>query len=214
MSGVIYLLAGDPFSRSRKPDPAMQAFLKEVGKPKPRVAYIGTASGDDLDFFQAMRAHLRACGAGEAELVPLCGVEGGLDDARKMLGRADAVFVSGGDVEEGMNGLRAHDGLIAYLRELFEQGVPFMGLSAGSTMLARGWVHWAEEGRGRDMLFDCLGFAPIYCDVHGEADDWDELKALLRLLPAGIPGYAIRTGEALRVRDGLVERVAPQPPST
>jgi len=212
MSGVIYLLAGNPYSRSRKPDPAMQAFFKEVGKPKPRVAYIGTASGDDLDFFEAMRAHLRACGAGETELVPLCGAENGLDDARKVLGRADAVFVSGGDVEEGMDGLRTRDGLVAYLRELFEQGVPFMGLSAGAIMLARGWVHWAEEGRGRDTLFDCLGFAPIYCDVHGEADDWDELNVLLRLLPEKTVGYGIRAGEALRVHEGTVKKVESHPP--
>jgi hypothetical protein len=76
-------------------------------------------------------------------------------------------------------------------------------------MLARGWVRWAEADRGakQDTLFDCLGFAPIYCDVHGEADGWDELKTLVRLLPENAVGYGIRAGAALRVCGGIVEQV-------
>jgi hypothetical protein len=117
--------------------------------------------------------------------------------------------VSGGDVSEGMTGLCVWDGMIALLRKRFEKGVPFMGLSAGSIMLSRGWVHWAgEDGLRQDTLFGCLGFAPLYCDVHGEADHWDELKALLRLLPEKTVGYAIRTGDALRVHEGVVEPVS------
>ena len=185
MSGIVYLLAGNPRSRSGSPDPAMQAYIKEVGKKKPRVAYLGTASGDDGGFFEAMRARLQACGAGDVELMPLCGAAADATEARRVLARADAVFISGGDVEEGMAVLRAQKGMAACLKERFESGVPFMGLSAGTIMLARGWIRW-EDGDGEDApgtLFECLGFAPIYCDVHGEDDGWAELKALLRLLP-------------------------------
>jgi len=108
-----------------------------------------------------------------------------------------------------MRGLWACDGIIACLHELFEKGIPFMGLSAGSILLARGWVYWADDAPGfhQDTLFDCLGFAPIYCDVHGEMDGWDELQALLRLLPEKTAGYAIRTGEAIRISDGIVEAI-------
>ena len=209
MSGVVYLLAGNPHARSGKPDPAMQAFIKEVGKKKPRVAYLGTASGDDGGFFEAMRARLQACGAGEVELMPLCGAAADPAEARRVLARADAVFVSGGDVEEGMAVLHAQKGMIACLKERFESGVPFMGLSAGSIMLARGWIRW-EEGDGEEApgtLFECLGFAPIYCDVHGEDDGWAELKALLRLLPQLSVGDGIQAGGALRICEGIVESV-------
>lgn len=207
MSGCVYLLAGNPYARSGKPDSAMQAFFRDVGKPEPRVAYVGTASGDDLGFFEAMRRQLRTCGAGDVELAPLCGVSADPAAARRVIEAADAVFVSGGDVAEGMDGLRAHRGVLALLRQRFEAGVPFMGLSAGSIMLARGWVRWAESPREQDALLKCLGFAPLYCDVHGEADGWDELKALLRLLPAGAVGYGIRAGGALRVCDGVIEEI-------
>ena len=113
MSGVVYLLAGNPHARGGKPDPAMQAFIKEVGKKKPRVAYLGTASGDDNEFFEHMRTRLLACGAGDVELMPLCGAAADPAEARCLLARADAVFVSGGDVEEGMAVLHAQKGLIA-----------------------------------------------------------------------------------------------------
>ena len=209
MSGHIYLLAGNPYSRSGTPDPAMQAFFREIGKPKPRVAYLGTASGDDRAFFEAMRARLLTCGAGEVQLMPLCGAAADATEARRVLARADAVFVSGGDVAEGMEALHAQVGIIACLRERFAKGVPFMGLSAGSIMLARGWVRWADGAADTDpgSLFACLGFAPIYCDVHGESDGWCELKSLLRLLPKETVGYAIRAGGALRVCEGVVENV-------
>ena len=207
MSGCVYLLAGNPHSRSGKPDPAMQAFFREVGKPAPRVAYIGTASGDDAGFFEAMRLRLQACGAGEVELAPLCGAAADPAAARRVIQKAAAVFVSGGDVAEGMDGLRAHSGVIDILRKRFEEGVPFMGLSAGSIMLARGWLRWAEAAGEKDALLECLGFAPLYCDVHGEADGWDELKALQRLLPAGTVSHGIPAGGALRVCDGVVEAI-------
>jgi len=206
MSGIVYLLAGNPFVRGGKPDPAMRAFFKELDSSLPRVAYIGAASGDDRAFFESMRVRLQASGAGEVELAPLCGKAGGVGAAAcRVLERADAVFVSGGDVAEGMDVLRARDGVIACLRKRFEAGVPFMGLSAGSIMLARGWVRWAdEENSSSDTLFDCLGFAPLYCDVHDEGGGWGELRALLDLLPEPTAGYAIRAGEAIRVENGVV----------
>ncbi|MEI7898722.1 MAG: Type 1 glutamine amidotransferase-like domain-containing protein [bacterium] len=206
MNGVVYLLAGNPYS-CRRPDPAMRAFFREAGQPKPRVAYLGAASGDDRGFFEVMRAHLLESGACEVELAPLCGAAGDPAVARRVLSRADAVFVSGGDVAEGMEVLRAREGVIACLQALSAKGVPFMGLSAGSIMLARGWVRFAEEDGEQGTLFECLNFAPIYCDVHGEADGWDELKALLRLLPEGTAGYGIHAGGALRVCEGIVENV-------
>jgi len=205
MSGVIYLLAGNPHSHSGRPDPAMQAFFREVSKKRPRVAYLGAASGDDRDFFEFIRARLLASGAGEVELVPLCGAAADPAAALRMVARADAVFVSGGDVDEGMSALRAQEGVLTCLQERFGNGVPFMGLSAGSIMLARGWVRWGGASGGRDTLFDCLGFAPIYCDVHDEADGWEELKALLRLVPEETVGHAIRAGGALRICEGIIE---------
>lgn len=207
MSGVVYLLAGSPGDRIRGADPAMRAFFDEVRAKKPHVAYIGTASGDDRGFFEALRARLVSSGAGEVDLAPLSGAAANPAVARRLLARADAVFVSGGDVAEGMGGLRAHPGIVTCLRQRFAAGVPFMGLSAGSIMLARGWVSWGDGAEKPDAVLECLGFAPLYCDVHGEEDGWDELKTLLRLLPRNAVGYGIRAGGALRVSEGVAEAI-------
>jgi hypothetical protein len=70
-------------------------------------------------------------------------------------------------------------------------------------------VRWEHEGGGAapGVLFECLGFAPLYCDVHGEGDGWDEFKALLSLLPEKTVGHGIRADGALRVCEGIVESV-------
>jgi hypothetical protein len=74
-------------------------------------------------------------------------------------------------------------------------------------MLAQGWVRWADPANDASAeRFDCLNLAPIFCDTHAEAEDWEELKALLRLgrHPKAI-GYGIPSGGALRVApDGSV----------
>jgi putative intracellular protease/amidase len=186
----------------------MRAFFAEVGRKRPRVAYVGAASGDDPAFFAAMRARLQAAGAGEVELVPLCGAAQCIAEALRVVARADAIFISGGDVATGMDVLRSRKAVLRLLRERFASGTPFMGLSAGSIMLARGWVRWADgEGLGENSLFRCLAFAPIYCDVHGEADGWEELETLLRLLNKRAVGYAIPSGRALRIQGGVVAPV-------
>jgi hypothetical protein len=51
-----------------------------------------------------------------------------------------------------------------------------------------------------------MGLAPIVCDTHGEAEEWEELRSLLRLTPEGTFGYGIPTEAGLCVcPDGTLE---------
>jgi cyanophycinase-like exopeptidase len=118
---------------------------------------------------------------------------------------ADAVFIGGGDVEEGMK-VVARRGVAPFLSELHRGGKLLFGLSAGSIMLARTWVRWEDHDASVGGLFPCLGIADVLCDTHGEDDNWGELKALLQLSPDGSIGHGIRAGSAIRVDpDGTVE---------
>jgi cyanophycinase-like exopeptidase len=118
---------------------------------------------------------------------------------------ADAVFIGGGDVEEGMK-VVARRGLAPFLGELYRDGKLLFGLSAGSIMLARAWVRWGDDDDSVGGIFPCLGIADILCDVHGEEENWGELRALLKLSPDSSLGYGIRAGTAIRVDpDGKVE---------
>ena len=104
----------------------------------------------------------------------------------------------------------AEHGVAPLLRERFEAGAPFIGLSAGSIMLSRQWVRWHDPADDASAEpFDCLGFVPLVCDMHDETDGWEELKTLLRLrrVPEKI-GYGAPTSMGLRVHpDGRIEAV-------
>ena len=184
------------------PDPAMRAAVASIGKGRPTLAYVGCAAGDSPPFRLFITRWLRAAGAGRVAKVSLCVRRPDLAAAKSVLDAADAVFVSGGDVGAGMAVLE-HLDLTSYLRELAGQGKPFIGLSAGSIMLARSWVRWPDSDEEASAeVFPCLGVAPVYCDTHDEEAGWEELTALLRLLPEGSEGWGIPSGGDLIVSPG------------
>jgi len=196
----LYLIAGGRSSiRSRGPDPLVQAVIHRTGVRRPTVAYVGAASRDNPAFRVMIGGLLKKAGAGDVVLAPLCGRRADPDKARQVVAAADLVFMSGGDVEEGMRVL-GQAGMIPFLRRLRRAGRPFFGVSAGSIMLAAAWVRWADpEDDGSAELFPCLRFAPVLCDTHGEDEGWGELKAALSLRPVGAAGYGIVSGAALVV---------------
>ncbi len=197
----LFLLAGRPKARPRanRADPLLQQAMRACGKEHPSVGYLGSASGDDRDFFKMISALLRDAGAGEVLLAPTAAPNADLGKARDILATADAILVSGGDVEEGMQVL-GEKNLTAMVRAQSERGVVFIGLSAGSIMLARQWVRWRDPNDDSSAeLFDCMALAPVLCDTHGEADAWEELVALLRLASPGAIGYGIPSGAGLCV---------------
>lgn len=98
----------------------------------------------------------------------------------------------------------AASGLIALLHERFAAGAVFCGFSAGSIMMSRQWVRWRDPSDDSSAeLFDCLGLVPLACDMHDEADGWEELKKLLTLRGVeGEIGYGVPTSLGLRVGPG------------
>ena len=202
----IYLLAGGRGSLRKGRDPVLTRVLASCGVPHPSIAYVGAASGDSQPFFSMISSHLRRCGAGRVTLASLASGRGKLEKARAILESADMVFISGGDVEAGMEVLGERQ-ILPFLRELFERGKPFFGSSAGSIMLGRQWVRWEDPDDDKTAsLFPCMGFAPIVCDTHGEAEGWEELRSLLQLTAEGTLGYGIPMGAGLCVSpDGALE---------
>lgn len=209
----VYLLAGGRGMERRKgPDPLIRAALGLAGASgertaqpsarRPSVAYVGAASGDNPVFRVWATRLFHKAGAGAVTLAPLCGKRANPRKARAVLEEADIVFVSGGDVEEGMR-ILGDTGMIEPLRLLYRQGKPFFGISAGSIMLARQWVRWKDpQDDATAELFPCLDIARVFCDTHGEGDGWEELKALVRLAPARAIGHGIVSGSALVVGPG------------
>ena len=184
-----FLLAG---GRPRNVD-AMVCMISQAiqGIRKPQVAYIGTANGDNPAFFHMMKLLLKQAGAGKVNFVHLAKNKPDIGKAKDALAGADLIFLSGGEVEDGMAWLERH-GLIAFLKDLYNAGKRFMGVSAGVIMLGTHWVRWKTPGDdSTSELFDCLGIIPHLFDVHGEDEDWVELKAALRLMGNGSRAYGL-----------------------
>jgi peptidase E len=200
----VYLLAGGRGSANQA---VFKAVLAELCKPNPLVAYVGVASDDnEAGFFRFMEGDIRKAGACRLCHALIASPAADLDRARDILNEADAVFVSGGDVEAGINTLRSRNmpGLFA---QLYREGTLFFGASAGSIMLGVEWVRWDDPNDDSSTeLFQCLGIAPVICDTHAEGDDWVELKAALQLKEAGTIGYGIPSGACIRVHpDGRID---------
>lgn len=204
----VYLLAGGPGTLGNPYAGLFRDLLALAGKPKPLVAYLGAASGDNRAFFWMMRRLLEGGGACECALARTASRRADLGETRELLEKSDLVFVSGGDVEAGMRVLEEKK-VVAVLQEVRARGTPFFGISAGAIMLGREWVRWRDpDDDSTAQRFGCLGFADVRCDTHGEKDRWGELRALLRLAGEGATGYGIRTNAALKVLGRKVETVA------
>ena len=175
-----------------------KSALAQTGKKRPLVAYVGAASNDNAGFFTMIKA--AACaGAGGARmrLAKLASPRASASEARALLAESDLVFVSGGDVEHGMNVLRDKD-MVKPIQSLARAGKPMFGISAGSLMLACEWVRFPDDDASKAELFPCLGIAPIHADAHAEADNWDELRVLVDLLR--------RRGDKVKLGYGLTRK--------
>ena len=207
----LYLTAGQGVSHAALVK-FFAAALAECGTASPAVAYIGTASDDDQEFFQIISALILKAGARDVQMAPLCQAPVDVFAAKRIISTSEAVFVNGGDVFAGMQVLKKC-GLVPFLQEQFQKDKLFFGLSAGAIMLGQHWVNW-DEAKGGDTPeeFDCLGLAPAYFDTHAEEDGWAELKALLKLMGRGSRGYGIPRGGCIKIdQSGAITDLSHKP---
>lgn len=202
----VYLLAG---GRPRNPltlNPLLQAVYRESGKVLPSIAYVGVANEDSKAFYLMMASALKAAGAGRIKHALITPPKADLKKAEAIMESSDIVYISGGDVERGMQILQEKR-MLEFLLELYHGGKLFFGLSAGSIMLAKEWVRWRNpEDDTTAEIFPCLNIAPVVCDTHGEQDNWEELQALMKMERNNTKGYGIVSGTAIKVYyDGQVE---------
>jgi peptidase E len=195
----VYLLSGGRGRDTKSTISSIQAVFKETGKQEPSIAYVGVASDDNWAFFQFIAALIKQAGKCQVKRVVISSKKADLNKAKEILQIADAIFMSGGDVERGIEVLEEKN-LKEFFQGVFQQGKLFFGASAGSIMMAREWVRWRDPNDDSTAeLFPCLGFTPLICDTHAEDDNWEELQAALKLKGAKSEGYGIPTGSCLKV---------------
>jgi len=178
-----------------------------TGKPRPKVCFLPSASGDAdhyiVRFYRAFGAE--RCEAGHISLFRR---EQGPTDLRAHLLAQDLIYVGGGSVISLLGVWRAH-GIDTILREAWERGVVLCGLSAGSLC----WFAEAVTGfHGPPQRVEGLGLLPFSNCVHYERDS-NRRRAYHDFLRDGMrAGYAAEDGAALHFVGAELERVVASRP--
>jgi peptidase E len=140
--------------------------LSGVHGRRPRVTYIGTATGDAEHLTARMAEAARVAGFDltALNLFPMPNIE----DIQGMLLEQDVVWVMGGSVANLLAVWRVH-GLDTILRRVWESGVVLSGVSAGSICWYQGGT---TDSFGPELrpVTDALGFLPYGNGVHYDID--------------------------------------------
>jgi peptidase E len=196
----LYLFAGGRGHDLMATLAGVRKLIKSLDKKKPVIAFVGAASMKDNWLIYAIISIFIKAGCNcSIQRVVLAPRNADLQKAKEILQKADAVFMSGGDVEIGMQILKEKE-MVGFFQELARQGKLIFGVSAGSIMLCKSWVCWSDpQDDSTAQLFSCQGLAPLICDTHAEGDDWIELKSALLLEKEGVVGYGLTSGACLQV---------------
>ncbi|WP_454690373.1 Type 1 glutamine amidotransferase-like domain-containing protein [Achromobacter aloeverae] len=171
MTQRILAIGGGGFLMEESPSPIDALVRDMTGKARPKICFIGTASGDlPLQFakFDAAYGYL-GCEASHLAFFRDTGPRAiPLTDIRTRLLDQDAIFVGGGNTKAAL-GVWKEWGLDNALREAGNAGILLAGMSAGA-------LCWFESGVTDSFSpkwyrpVDCLGFIPGGCAVHYNGD--------------------------------------------
>ncbi len=180
--------------------------LRLAGTARPRVAFLGTASGDAVTYADRFRWVFQAP---RARPTVISTFQRGVRTLRDLVLSQDVIYVGGGNTVNLLAIWRAH-GLDRILREAWRRGIVLTGVSAGA-------LCWFEGGTTDSYgpiapLRDGLGFLPGSFSPHYDGEG-DRRPVHRKAIRAGLPeGHAADDGAALHfVRRRLVACVASRP---
>ena len=181
--------------RLREYDPRMGAFVLSLARrARPRVCFVGTASGDSpeyvANFYRVFSAH-------DCEPSDLGLFERTVADLRAFVLAQDVVYVGGGNTASLLAVWRMH-GLDAVLREAWEEGIVLCGSSAGMNCWFEASTTDSFDLTELAGLRDGLALLPGSACPHYDGED--QRRPLYRRLVAeeGFPaGFAADDAAAL-----------------
>ncbi len=181
--------------------------LSLTGSERPRVCFLGTASGDADDYvvrFYREFAGVRA----EASHLALYRRRRGVDDVRAHLLSQDLIYVGGGSLVSLLGVWRGH-GIDVILREAWHNGTVLCGLSAGALC----WFETALTAYyGPPQRVGGLAMLPWSFTAHYDSEP-ERREEFHRQLRAGMcPGFAADDGAALHFVDNRLHRVVSSRP--
>ncbi|MCA9075049.1 MAG: peptidase E [Planctomycetaceae bacterium] len=169
-----HIVAMGGLSRDRDNGPLIDYCLRLSERPRPRLGFIATASGDAQEYVERFGQIASGLECEPSHLPFFARTP----DVAEWVAAQDVILVGGGNTKS-MLAVWREWGLPALLRDAWERGTVLCGWSAGA-------ICWFEQGvtdsyAGRLESLECLGFLPGSCCPHfnGEADRRPEYHRLL-----------------------------------
>jgi peptidase E len=185
-------------------------LLRLVGRPAPKVCFVGTAGGDSQDYIDRFYEAFRGLGA-EADHLAIFRKPKPPSDLRGFMLTKDIIYVGGGS-SRNLLVLWRERGLGTIFREAWERGVVLAGVSAGA-------LCWFEQGVTDSMpgalgAIGALGILPGSFCPHYDGEP-ERRPAYHRLLREGriAAGYAADDGVALHFVDHRLSRAVASRPT-
>ncbi len=206
----IVAMGGGGFSmepRNRRLDDFVLSLARRKQRKRPRVCFVGTASGDS-DWY--IRRFHEAFPPSRAAATHLTFFERNVRDLKSFVMDQDVIYVGGGSSANMLAVWRLH-GFDKVLRAAWNAGIVMAGISAGA-------ICWFEDGLTDSFgmpyraLNDGLGFVRGACCPHYDGEK-ERRPVLLRLSKRGFPStLALDDGAAAHfVGTRLKEVVSSRP---
>lgn len=175
--------------------------IAQTGKRRPRVAFLGTATGDADTYVAKFYAAFTKLQCRPTH-VPLFART---PDLRKALLSQDVIYVGGGNTRSMLATWREW-GIPRILREALRRGIVLTGVSAGAICWFKAGVTDSWAGTLRPL--PCLGFLSGTCCPHydGEKERRPSTQRLVAARQIG-PTLAIDDGAAAHFVNGQLLRV-------
>ncbi|MGW3012640.1 Type 1 glutamine amidotransferase-like domain-containing protein [Streptomyces sp. NPDC001219] len=199
-------LLGGGFSDD--PDTLLDDYLLDtVGRPRPKVCFLPTASGDAPGYIEGFHTAFgeRDCEPSHLELFRRT-----VTDLRAFVLAQDIVYVGGGNTANMLAVWRVH-GLDTVLREAYAAGVLLCGISAGACC----WFASAfSDSFGPPVpLTDGLGLLPGSLCPHYDSEPERRPGYLSAVNDRALPGgWALDDGAAALFTDGRLTDVVTRKP--
>lgn len=192
MPAQIVAIGGGGFSDAERLTPLDRYLIEITGKSRPRVCFLGTASGDAERY--AAKFYRAYAGVAQASDLVLFGAPD--RDAVARLADQDMVFVGGGNTANMLAVWRLH-GVDEVLRQAWQDGTVLAGISAGA-------ICWFEAcltdsfGPQLEPLNDGLALLPGSACPHLWGEPLRHSRYAQAISAGRLPGgYGIDDGAAL-----------------
>jgi dipeptidase E len=205
----ILALGGGGFLMEDAASPIDEYIANLAGKPRPKICFLSTASGDHPEHIDKFYAAYGKLGCQPSHIAffrkPGNGSIALSDLDAGVLGQ-DIIFVGGGNTKSALAVWREWH-LDSIFRRALDSGVVLSGMSAGAMCWYESGLTDSYWGSGYQPLA-CLGLLPGACGVHYHSDGQRQSRLAEALLAGAIPAaVAIDDYAGVLYQDGAIAQV-------